>query len=935
MVDDHFAVTSVRRTAEMAFEEELSRAVQQVVRRAVEVGGNDLEFHGSLDGSLASSLDRTSEELLGLASRLLGFVARDKGDGDPIFEDFDDVDARWGRMTDVVDHLLEQADHALDELRRKPQAAPAIAVAAAAASTPGSAVSQSGKKDLPPLPAHLRNCPMEPPQKRFRRRLSNTDDTWAPFLTNKVNARQPLAESLAASRDVALRRPGHPYCYEIMHCEYPPRMYREGEAVPFAPMADGEATWVDTVAEMQAMLGELRQAREIAIDLEHHDFHCYRGITSLMQVSTRHQDWVVDTIALRDELIVLNGVFTDPHITKVLHGASSDIVWLQRDLGLYVVNLFDTYQASKALGFESRSLAFLLEKYAGFEADKRYQLADWRIRPLPAEMLFYARSDTHFLLYVYDRVRAELLQASKPGTHSLIDQVLRGSEETALRQYVPEAYDDVRGRDGVQGIIDRNLQAKAFVPSQTRVLRAVHKWRDDRARQDDESTRFVMGNNQLISVAATAPKTTAELQQACKPMSSTVQQHQADLLRVVAEAVASNEPPPELQLASRASAGQQVVSEAAVPAAAAAVSAKASGTSAPAGRLTTSTAFTAPTIVGGVTGDDISALRAHDSAFWGTPSVSSALVAAAARDGSRALQLTVALPPLAAKIYADPADEIGSEVSDAGSSAAEADAADGDADAGDDDDDDALAVDQLQRDSATADTARAGTDPSSDAAAARQIGKDVFTIRDLQRQSKRRAPASTIDQNAGDAEAEPGSAKKRKREAKKAARAAATDSALLDNAGSLDLDGNGAGADEEDSAGASAAAVKAPFDYTTAPRVLQQSDPASHRAITGLSTQDRSRKDADRMRAAPRSAAAGRARNAPGDANGQGTTSSKAADGALESQSATAAAVAAGVQKSAKTAKENKVEAYTPKNRIVRTARATAGKQQSFVAKKR
>jgi len=43
----------------------------------------------------------------------------------------------------------------------------------------------------------------------------------------------------------------------------------------------------------------------------------------------------------------------------------------------------------------------------------RYQMADWRQRPLPAEMLFYARQDTHYLLYVYDRLKNELIETSQ------------------------------------------------------------------------------------------------------------------------------------------------------------------------------------------------------------------------------------------------------------------------------------------------------------------------------------------------------------------------------------------------------------------------------------------------------------------------------------------------------------------------------------------
>lgn len=57
-----------------------------------------------------------------------------------------------------------------------------------------------------------------------------------------------------------------------------------------------------------------------------------------------------------------------------------DVIWLQRDLGLYLVGYFDTHFASKALSYQSHSLAFLLKKFIDFDADKKYQLADWRIR---------------------------------------------------------------------------------------------------------------------------------------------------------------------------------------------------------------------------------------------------------------------------------------------------------------------------------------------------------------------------------------------------------------------------------------------------------------------------------------------------------------------------------------------------------------------------
>jgi exosome complex exonuclease RRP6 len=69
-----------------------------------------------------------------------------------------------------------------------------------------------------------------------------------------------------------------------------------------------------------------------------------------MQVSTRFRDFIVDTFKLR-QLVgpYLRPIFANPSKIKVLHGSDYDIEWLQKDFGLYIVNLFDTGQASRVL----------------------------------------------------------------------------------------------------------------------------------------------------------------------------------------------------------------------------------------------------------------------------------------------------------------------------------------------------------------------------------------------------------------------------------------------------------------------------------------------------------------------------------------------------------------------------------------------------------
>lgn len=141
----------------------------------------------------------------------------------------------------------------------------------------------------------------------------------------------------------------HPYKVEILAAANQSREIVTVSPTLPPPLEQTSFTWVESTSQLREMLEKLKSATAIAVDLEHHDRRTYRGIVCLMQISTRNQDFIVDTLALHDELEVLNDVFADPSILKVFHGAESDIKWLQRDFNLYVVNLFDTYHASVEL----------------------------------------------------------------------------------------------------------------------------------------------------------------------------------------------------------------------------------------------------------------------------------------------------------------------------------------------------------------------------------------------------------------------------------------------------------------------------------------------------------------------------------------------------------------------------------------------------------
>jgi exosome complex exonuclease RRP6 len=103
-------------------------------------------------------------------------------------------------------------------------------------------------------------------------------------------------------------------------------------------------SWIDSEEGVLDLANKLDAVTEIAIDLESHTYRSFQGFTCLMQISLRNHDFLVDTLEVKDHLHLLNSSFTNPKIVKVMHGSENDIVWLQRDFGLYIVNLFDTGQ---------------------------------------------------------------------------------------------------------------------------------------------------------------------------------------------------------------------------------------------------------------------------------------------------------------------------------------------------------------------------------------------------------------------------------------------------------------------------------------------------------------------------------------------------------------------------------------------------------------
>ncbi|XP_038724908.1 protein RRP6-like 2 isoform X2 [Tripterygium wilfordii] len=287
---------------------------------------------------------------------------------------------------------------------------------------------------------------------------------------------------------------------------------------------------VEQVKDLKELAAKLRDAKEFAVDLEHNQYRSFQGLTCLMQISTRTEDFIVDTLKLRVHVGPhLREVFKDPTKKKVMHGADRDIVWLQRDFGIYVCNLFDTGQASRVLKLERNSLEYLLHHFCGVSANKEYQNADWRLRPLPEEMVRYAREDTHYLLHIYDLMRVELFQMSNSpdGSDTPLVEVYKRSYDVCMQLYEKElltenSYLHIYG-----------LQGAGFNSHQLAVVAGLCEWRDIFARTEDESTGYIMPNKILLEIAKQMPVTTSKLRRLLRSKHPYVEHNLGSVVSVI------------------------------------------------------------------------------------------------------------------------------------------------------------------------------------------------------------------------------------------------------------------------------------------------------------------------------------------------------------------------------------------------------------------
>lgn len=254
---------------------------------------------------------------------------------------------------------------------------------------------------------------------------------------------------------------------------------------PPAPITD-QGEFCSLVDELQAQVA-------IGLDTEFHRERTYFPRIAMVQLSWEDQVALVDPLVLDLEPL---GRVLDSDTVTIIHAASQDLEVLLRSCGTVPRRLFDTQVAAGFLGLSAPSLSTVVEREFGVRLPKGDRLTDWLARPLTDTQLTYAASDVVHLIPLWERQREEL--DARGRLEWAIDEFDQARTKARVSRPPAEAWTRIKEA--------RQLKGQAAT-----VVREVAAWRERRAIDVDQPTRFVMADLAVVAIAQRAPKTLDEL----------------------------------------------------------------------------------------------------------------------------------------------------------------------------------------------------------------------------------------------------------------------------------------------------------------------------------------------------------------------------------------------------------------------------------------
>jgi ribonuclease D len=278
--------------------------------------------------------------------------------------------------------------------------------------------------------------------------------------------------------------------------------------------------WIDNDVALAELCASFSQYTAIALDTEFIRTRTYFPHIGLLQIADPKGIYLIDPLTIKD-LQAFADVLTNPDIVKVIHACSEDLDVFHHCFGVYPVNVFDTQVAAGLSGYgASIGYANLVRAVKGVDIPKHETRSDWLQRPLSDAQLSYAALDVDYLLDIYQSLVETLQQQQRLDWAIADSQVIVDKQRATCHE---ETY------------FLRIKSAWKLQRDQLAVLKAVCRWRERLAREQDKTRGHIIKDASLYDLAVKLPLDIQQLKAIQEVSARFVGQYGKELLRLIVD----------------------------------------------------------------------------------------------------------------------------------------------------------------------------------------------------------------------------------------------------------------------------------------------------------------------------------------------------------------------------------------------------------------
>lgn len=298
--------------------------------------------------------------------------------------------------------------------------------------------------------------------------------------------------------------------------------------VTYENVLNSELFFVCNENQMIEMVAHLNCQKEIAIDCEFDCNNFFHVATALIQISTYQRDFVIDPFLMFPCIkVLLEPIFMNSKILKIVF-SNNDVKAFRRDFDVLFCGVVDVQDVYKRVNNEQELLGFanLVKVVLGVDLDKSFQNYQWSNRPLPENVLMYARNDTKYLIRLYNEFKK---------LYNLEDINMVMSRQCCLESYnFPKVKVNV-GSDFkyVCEKLCKSSDERLDIESKRDIFERVWSWRLDYAKMLDRKPNTVISLLQFKLLIKVNPKSISELESCLKSSKSWSNNAKTQLINVI------------------------------------------------------------------------------------------------------------------------------------------------------------------------------------------------------------------------------------------------------------------------------------------------------------------------------------------------------------------------------------------------------------------